>query len=230
MGDRENEYAFVLVANEAKLLYPVLAKIFTHPWVASYQVGFGPPLVRSSERLIRRVKIARSALEKLEAYVEHCLLDEETRARLIGVFRRLMVRRDGGMEAEALDQLSASVLDLVVRLNHPADAPPAVTAAMAAEGIDPAALPAGEGPELMTGRFLVKLADPRNARLLHADAVAEAASDPESALAVELRVPVRARQVFDVFLRVVARDGLFKVVALGEPLAHARTRTDGHKA
>jgi hypothetical protein len=222
-----SEYAYALVIDRAERLHALLQLSFQHPWVASYQIGFGPPLVRSSERLIRRVKEARSALEKLDAYLELCFLNREERGRLLANFRRLVVRRDGPVEAEAMDEMSASVLDLSLRLHHPREAPPAVTESMIREGLPVESLPARMPPEALTGRFLVKLADFRNERLLELEAIDAMVSDLPNALALELRVPDGARSTFAPFLRLLERGGSFTLVEIGDPRSHARVRRDG---
>jgi hypothetical protein len=221
------EYSYALVIERAVDLHALLASLFQHPWVASYQVGFGPPLVRSSEGLIKKVKEAKSALEKLHAYLERCFLDSDERARLAQLFRRLVVRRDGPVEAEAMDEMSAGALDLSVRLHHPREAPPAVVEVMRTSGVALDVLPDRVPPDALSGRFIVKLGDFRNERLLDMEQVDRLTSDAESALALELRIPSGARGLFGPWLRLLEQGGRFKLVEIGDPVAHARVRRDG---
>jgi hypothetical protein len=226
----QGEVAFALVTDDLRKLHPTLVRIFTDRWVASYQIGFGPPLIRANQRLIQRVKASKSALEKLEAYVDCCLLDADERVRLAGTFRRLVVRAQGAVEAEVLDEKSAEVLDLSVRIHRPLDAPEPVALEMEREGIARSAYPARVPPEALTGRFRIKLADPRNERLLHVAAVRAAAQALDRALAIELRVPVGARALFAGFLGRHERAGAFRVVEVGDPVSHAKIGKDGSRS
>lgn len=227
MADEGHEHSFAIVGGALPDLAARLARLFTHPWVASYQVGFGPPLVRSSAKLIERVKSARSALDKLATYLELCVVDEQERARLIDVFRRLAVRRDGPIEAERLDELSARVLELSLRLYHPAHARESVRKEMAERQIDPATLP-DEPPELLSGRILVRLSDPANQRMLAIDEVKRAAGEIAASLAIELRVPAPSRGLYAAWLAqwAAARPDV-RIVELGDPHPHTRVLRDG---
>jgi hypothetical protein len=219
--------AFVFLAPRLEGLGDLLRGAFTHRWVASYQVGFGPPLVKSSPRLAQRLQGARTALDKLEAYLECCVYDEAERVRLATLHRRLTVRRLGPLEAEGLLAASADVLDLSLRLHDLTRAGPEVRAAMEAEGLRPDMFPSDAAPESLAGRFWVHLSDPRNARLLHIDAIRARVEDPETALALELRVPVALGPIYKEWARVLSRDVGLEVVDLGEPPAVARVSRDG---
>lgn len=223
-------YAFAILGRRRRDLVDILRRAFCHPWVASYQVGFGPPLVRSSDRIIARLKETRTALEKLQAYLEVCVLDEEERSRLATLHRRLVVRRQGPVEAEALDAASAEVLDLSLRLHIPARAPEAVADEMARDGVDFKLVDADTPPDVMSGRFLVRLNDPQNRRLLHIPDVAARVRDPDDAVAVELRVPVALRSLWGRWLERFERDTGLVTVDLEEPAAHARVSRDGERA
>jgi hypothetical protein len=217
--------SFVLLAPRLAALPALLEAAFTHPWVASYQVGFGPPLVRSSERLAARLAGAVGALRKLEAYLEVCLLDAE-RLRLAGLHRRLLVRSRGPVEAEELDAASAEVFDLSLRLHDPARARPDVRAAMGAAGSIADELP----PDLLTGRFQLRLLDPAGDRLLHVAAVAAEAAKRGDTAALELRVSVAAYPLWQAWAGdLVDRSG-FAVIDLGEPAPLARVLRDGDRA
>ena len=222
--------SFVFLAPRLDELGHVLARAFAHRWVASYQVGFGPPLIRSSPRLAARLTGARTAIEKLQAYLEVCVYDDEERARLATLQRRLAVRRHGPIEAEALQASSADVLDLSLRLHDITRAAPDVRAAMEAECLDPSVVPADAAPESLASRFWVHLADPRSTRLLHIDAVRARVQDPARALAVELRVPAGLRPIYAAWARVLERDAALSVVDVGEPAAVARVTRDGARS
>src|SRR5688500_8074082 len=139
----------VVSASGLRALSPTLRSLFLHPFVASYQVGFGPPLVRSSPKLIERVKATKSALEKLDVYIDCCLLDEEVRRRLHGLFKKQMVQRRGPLEAEELDEASSEAIDFLVRLHHPAAAPPEVIDRYRHYAIAPGEVSLRAAPETM---------------------------------------------------------------------------------
>ena len=109
-------------------LGPLLKAALQHPWVASYQVGFGPPLINSSMALERSLSSVASAVDKLLAYLEVCFYDEAERTRLAQLHRRMVVQRMGPVEAEVVRTASAEVLDLSLRLHPLLRAPPAVRA------------------------------------------------------------------------------------------------------
>ncbi|MCA9554694.1 MAG: hypothetical protein KC933_31985 [Myxococcales bacterium] len=219
--------SFIFLAPRLHDMGSVLGKAFTHPWVASYQVGFGPPLVKASDRLIDRLRGARTALEKLEAYLECCVYADDERARLASLHRRLTTRRLGPVEAEILQAASADVLDLSLRLHDLTRVRPEVRTEMELEGLTADLFPSDAAPESLAGRFWVHLADPRNTRLLHIDQVRSAVEDPEQALALELRVPAGLRPIYAAWARVLKRDAALEVVDLGEPPALARVSRDG---
>lgn len=222
--------SFVVVAPRLRALTSVLVSAFTHPWVASYQVGFGPPLIRSSDRLLARLKGLPSALEKLAAYLDVCFFDPRERARLASMHRRLLVRRNGPVEAEALAAASAQVIDLSFRLHRVLQAPDAIRREMERAGVQPHWVDAGLAPEDHSARFLIHLFDPCNERLLHADEVARVARGYSEPLAVELRVPVVLSELWWVFFVDYARRSSFRVVDLKEPGSLARVTRDGTRS
>ncbi len=126
-----------------------LVAVMRHPWMATYAVGFGPPLIGANDALKARLETAAGALAKLEAYADTCLVPEKERVRMFWK-HRLRLRSDDRREAS---RRSTEALDLTVRLHHPSTAPAAVRAELAA--LDPA---------LFTGsleaRLLVRLDDP----------------------------------------------------------------------
>jgi len=220
---------FALVADGMLSLPRILRAAFKHPWVASYQIGFGPPLVRATPELASAVREARSALDKLDIYLDRCILDETERTRLATLQRRLLVRRKGPVEAEDLTIASAQSLDLLVRLNVPATAPDAVRDSMVDAGIPIDYVPSNTAPEPLTGRFLVRLHDPRNARLFHLESVA-AKSVGDEGLALELWTPVDYRKIWSAWLTVLAYVAPFEMVEIGAPTAHARVSRDGERS
>jgi hypothetical protein len=222
--------SFAVVAREGgpRALAPTLKRMFSHPWVASYMIGFGPPLIRSSERVIARLKDARGAFDKLDIYVEECLLDEEERRRLMAIHRRSIVRARGPVEAEELDEASAEVIDLSMRLHHPAFAAPAVSQAMRARGIGLDVVPMKSPPEALTARVLVRLADPRGSRLLDTAAVRALVDEPEAAVAIEMRVPPPVRGLYASYLAELGEGIAF--VHFSDPAALARVTRDGERS
>lgn len=214
------------------MLPVVLRAAFEHPWIGSYQIGFGPPLVRSSDHLIHRLAETRSAIDKLETYLHVCVLDREECTRLAAIHRRLLVRRHGPIEAEELDAASTEALDLSLRLHVPTDAPTNARVEMLASGVRFDAPPPGTVPELLTGRFLVRLSDPRNERLLHRQDVASLGTRAgfdvsESALVLELRVPIASADFWEVWVQNFSRKAPAYGIRLGELSSHARTTRDG---
>ena len=222
--------SLVFLAPRRAELFGLLARAFRHPWVASYQIGFGPPLIRSSDPLMRRLAQAKSALDKLEAYLDCCFLEDDERARLAALHRRLLVRRSGPLEAESLAEASADVFDLSLRLHAPLAAPPAARTSMDQAGVDPTWIEADLPPDTLTGRFYLHLFDPRGDRLLHHADVRQAAPDPETALALELRIAVPARPLYQAWAKVFAAETGYRVVDLGEPTSRAKVSRDGERA
>ncbi len=223
------ESSFAILGERRRDLPHLLQEAFAHAWIASYQVGFGPPLVRSSDRIVERLRSSRTALEKLHAYFEVCILDDEERRRLTALHRKLVVKHHGPIEAEALDAASSDALDLMLRIHIPHHAPPKARASMEEAGVDFELVPADTPPEIMSGRFLVRLSDPFHSRLLHMEAVRTLVSDPDAAVALELRVPVALRPLYRVWLEQLERDTGHPFVDLEAPVAHARVSRNGER-
>lgn len=198
-------------------LAALLKSAFSDPWVGSYQIGFGPPVIKSSSTLTDRLKGVLPALEKLEIYLDVCLAEEERR-RLAKLHRALVVRRLGPVEAEAVDEASADVFDLSLRLHTPLRATEPVRASMLAAGVALDWVDEGLAPDSLSGRFYVHLDDPDGERLLSIPEVAQTASK----LAVELRVPIVVRRLFLAWLERRRRDLGAEFVDLGAPASHAR--------
>ena len=223
------ETAFAILGERRRELPDLLSCAFQHPWISSYQVGFGPPLVKSSEAIVRRVKESRTALEKMRGYFEVCILDETERARLADLHRRHVVKQHGPVEAESLDAASASALDLTLRVHIPKLAPEKVAAEMHAAGVDFELVPRDTPPEIMSGRFLVRLNDPYNSRLLYRQDIRAMVSDPEQGVALELRVPVALRTLYGCWLADLAKKSRYGFVDLEDPVSHARISRDGER-
>ncbi|MEL7369779.1 MAG: hypothetical protein AAFN74_12755 [Myxococcota bacterium] len=217
---------FAVVLPGPRAWFDVLSTAFTHPWVISYQVGFGPPLVRAHDRLIDALRSARSALDKLEIYLEHCYLDAHHRRRLAGLHRRLLVRRFGPLEAEAVRSASRDVLDLTVQLYPPSSAPDRVRSAMRAAEIERIG-EVEEAPEHRTGRFWIHLNDPRNYRLMDVDAVRHHVDNPDDQAVLALTVPATGAALFDGWLQQWTKDMKLPVVRLEGPVSVARAYRDG---
>lgn len=227
---RSGVACFVFLGEELSDMTRILTRAFTHPWVASYQIGFGPPLVGSSPTLSTRLKYARSALDKLRAYLELCVFDEARCAQLASMQRRLLTRRLGPVEAEAVRRSSRDVLDLTLRLHHPERAPPDVATDMSACGVVAEDLPRDAPPDSQAARFWVHLDDPRSSRLLHDAEVARAVDDPDRALALELWVPAGLRGLFRIWGQALARDAELLVLDVGAPRSVARVSRDGRRS
>lgn len=177
----------------------LLRAVFSHPWVASYQIGFGPPLLRATPRLTERAKAAPSALDKLDVYLDYLLTDDADRRRMADRVRLIALNRAGRLDAELLDRANDEALDLSVRLHAPAQAPPAVKRAMLESGVSAAPEPPDEAPEALTARITVRLADLGNQGLL-AWAAAGAAG-----WGLELWAPPPASALFRAYLADVAK-------------------------
>lgn len=215
------KHAFTLLAPSLGRLPALLRSAFRHPWIASYQVGFGPPLVGASDRLRRDVRASNGVLEKLEAYFRHCIADDAERRRLADLHRRLIVRRLGPVEAETLDATYADALDLRLCLRRTEDPPPDIDAR------DWAQVAPADPQTDHEGRLLLRLDDPRGERLLHHGAVAEAALDAADDAAIELRVAADAVVAWSRFLADWARTSGHRWVEIGRPLPHAKQVEDG---
>ncbi|MBI2375978.1 MAG: hypothetical protein HYV07_18435 [Deltaproteobacteria bacterium] len=157
--------SIVFVFENGADLPELLEHAFSHPWVTTYQIGFGPPLVRASAKLVERLKGARTTFDKLREYVSCCVLDREECRRLADLHIKLLARRFGPLEAEDVDRYSADALDLSLRLFDLGRAPPEVVASMRAAKLD-TKWPAELGFDDLGARFLVRLSDPRNLRML----------------------------------------------------------------
>lgn len=217
---KAGQTSFVLVGPGTRSqLHELLSAAFTDPWVGSYQVGFGPPLIKSSDRLTQRLKGVLPALEKLSIYLEVCLAEEERR-RLAKLHRALLVRRLGPVEAEMVDESSADVFDLSLRLHSPLRAPPAVRASMLEAGVGLDWVDEGLAPDSSSGRFFVHLDDPDGERLLSIPEVGATGAG----LAVELRVPIVMRRLFLAWLERRHRETGARFVDLGAPASHAKVR------
>ncbi len=230
MGSSQQASIILLSRGGVSSLPLLLRSAFTDSWVASYQIGFGPPIVRCSDRVREEAKNTRSVLEKLDVYLRCCYLDPAESRRLAQAQRRLLVRRLGPLEAEGIDLASAQVLDLSIRLHAPAVAPPSVRVNMQKYEVDEDWVPVGSPPELLSGRFLIHLHDPQNRRLLQVEKVQELLKeDAESALAVELRFPVQMYSLWRCWLQKWREGGDFLGVDLGEPKSHAIAHRNGQQ-
>lgn len=215
------KHAFTLLAPNLRRLPALLRSAFAHPWVGSYQVGFGPPLVSASAELRTEVRAANGVLEKLDIYFRRCILDEPERRRLALLHRRLVVRRLGPVEAETLDETFADALDLRLCLRRAGDPPPDL------DGPTWARLAPADPDTDHEGRFILRLDDPRGERLLHHESVAAAARDGEHDAALELRVAADTVDAWIAWLQDWARTSGHRWVELGRPLPHARQVEDG---
>ncbi len=220
--------SFVMVAESPMRMPGVLRAAFEHPWVASYQIGFGPPLVRATPELTERVRGARSVLEKLDVYLEICLLDPEQRSRLASAHQRLITRARGPVEAEELDAASTDALDLSLRLSVPSTAPPKAQPSLQAARVDPEIIPRDAAPECLSGRFYVRLSDPFGQRLLEVPEVGALADRRfTDALAIELRADPTYGWYWEMWLEDLANHVPIAWTSLGDPVSRARRSQDG---
>jgi hypothetical protein len=200
----------------------LLRSALTDEWIGSFQVGFGPPLVRSSERLIERLAGTGAALDKLDAYLACCILDEGERQRLAAEHRRLVVRRLGPVEAETLDRTAGDALDLRIRLKGAESPPPDIIPE------DWKDLPRLDGSE-EEARFLIRLDDPSGARWLSADEVSEVSGQNECDLVVELRVDARSRELWTAWAESWSRRSGYPALTGFELRPHARVIRNGER-
>lgn len=200
---------FAFVGRAPEDLGRMLRATVTHSWVASYQVGFGPPLLRATPKLTERTKATNSALEKLDVYLEFLLGDERERKRLADRLRLIALNKSGRLEPELLDHANNQALDLSFRLHHPAASPPAVKREMLEAGVSSAPELTGDGPEALTARFCLRLSDPQNRGLL-----AWVGSSPDL-WALEIWVPTGPSALFGAHLADVATKGGFECQRAG---------------
>ena len=223
----EPVYVLGLVAQDMRALPRIFRAAFSHPWVDTYQIGFGPPLVGSSTVLSQRAKECTSAIEKLELYLEHCIIDAEECQRLAELQRRLVVRRFGPVEAESLREASRQALDLRIRLKSPRVASKEILSSMTSMQLDTEQI-ASSSIEAFAAHFLIRLDDPRNTRLFD---LPELNLDPafqnEDTCVVELRTRPECRDYWAAFLKVLAEVAPFEMARIGDPRAWAKVSRDG---
>ncbi len=214
------KHVLVLFSDDLGALPRLLEASFVHPWVASYQIGFGPPVLGSSPALKRRAH-GLSALQKLELYLTRCVLDDRERQRLVLLHRKLVVQRRGPVEAESLDEAATEVIDLRARLRRRGEPPRGAS--------DGEWFPSDWPSDCaeFEGRFHLRLDDPRGERLLHHELVASAAGGHR--LALELRIDPSARIAWAHWANDLCRDSDYRWFELGRPLSHARRTDDGSR-
>jgi hypothetical protein len=224
-----NVYVFALVTDDAKALPRILRAAFTHAWVEGYQIGFGPPLVHSTPALTERVRACGSALEKLEVYLEQCILDAEECKRLAELQRRLLVRRLGPVEAESLTEASRQALDLRIHLKSPSGASPELRASLTSMKLDLKKLSESQKPAL-DGHFIIRLNDPKNTRLRQ---LPELSSKHEftgpDVTVLELRTVVTCREYWAAFLQDLSSAEECTMVDIADPRAWAKVSRDGRQ-
>jgi len=143
-----------------KLAERVIAAM-RHPWIASYTIGFAPPLARFNTQVVAALPGAKGAFDKLEIYVRHVLLDVNAAADLARKQVALQVRLRGPIDLADVSDRSHEALDLELRLHHLSTAPAKVADEMREAGIT-------EVPrEQLESLFLVRLDDPFGALLGH---------------------------------------------------------------
>lgn len=184
---------YALISHEPRAQGRVLRAAFAHPWVASYQIGFGPPLLRATPRLTELGKAADSALAKLDVYLDFLLAEERERRRMSDRLRIIALNRHQRLDAELIDRANNEALDLSLRLHAPAAAPPAVKRAMLEAGISSAPDPMDQAPEALTARICLRLADFDDSGLIE-----WVGADP-AAWALEFWLPPPAEALFEAF-------------------------------
>jgi hypothetical protein len=220
-------YVFALIADNLENLPRIFRAAFTHPWVESYQIGFGPPLVRSTKALTERTKECASAIEKLSVYLEECIIDQDECKRLADLQRRLVVRRFGPVEAESLSEASRQALDLRIRLKSPLTASPEILASFESHKL--ALNEISESNRAALGaHFLIRLDDPRNVRYFDLPELGLAEHlDKTKTCALELRVPVACRDYWATYLKVLSDIAPFTMAEIGDPRSWAKVSRDG---
>jgi hypothetical protein len=209
---------FALIGDRPEVLPKVLRAAFSHKWVSTYQIGFGPPLLKSNERVRAALQGVTRALDKLDAYLVHCILDAVECRRLAELHRQLVTRRLGPVEAETVALASSDALQLELRVNQPGRPSIPVTETP---------------PEALSARFLIRLSDPLNSRLLDVAAAAEAAKGLNDPWALELRAPASFRALYAMWIDEL-KESLesttpVRTVDLGAPSAHARVIRNGER-
>ena len=223
----EQVYVFALIVDNLESLPRVFRAAFTHPWVESYQIGFGPPLVRSTETLTQNVRACESAIEKLSVYLEHCIIDQAECRRLAELQRRLVVRRFGPVEAESLSEASRQALDLRIRLKSPLTATPEILASFESYKL-PLDKIAESARADLGAHFLIRLDDPRNVRYFDLPELGLSEDRDYSQICVlELRTPVACRAYWAAYLQILSEIAPFTMAEVGDPRSWAKVSRDG---
>ena len=225
----EQVYVFALIAEGLESLPRIFRAAFTHPWVESYQIGFGPPLVRSTKVLTERAKECSSAIEKLSVYLEECIIDQDECKRLAELQRRLVVRRFGPIEAESLSVASKQALDLRIRLKSPLTVAPEILDSLKSNKLDIKGIIESKRTDL-EAYFLIRLDDPRNVRCFELPELGLAQNENKAqTCVVELRTPVACRDYWSTYLKVLSEIAPFRMAEIGDPRSWAKVSRDGRR-
>lgn len=218
------EVAFALIGGGGlDGLLPLIQAPLQSAWVAETTLGFGPPVAHATPELV--ASRGQAPLERLALHIRVCLGDDGFRTQLLQRARARLVRQSGGpVEAEALEAVEARAFELALRLYAPEDAPPGVRALMRRAGVQRFE---GSG-EARSAQLRLRLSDPLGQRILHAAPVAAAAEGLHRPVALEMRVPVEGRALFQRWtVELEAEFSGLRVVDLGDPTSRVRTRQDG---
>lgn len=225
MNDKPT-YVFGLLLQNSAAASSVLRSLFRHPWVDNYRVDFGPPLVRSSEALIEQLRNAKDAIDKLSIYFDTCILNPQECRRLAEVQRKQVVRRLGPVEAEALAKASRQAIDLRLSLTPFLSARPDIQESMRKSGLDETNT-SDVTREQLGAYFLIRLDDPRNARVFEMPEVRPEIASTEEAVFLELRTTVNARAYWKAFLETLSLVTSFQPIEIGDPRSWAKVTRDG---
>lgn len=220
-------YVFGLLLRHPRAASSVLRALFRHPWVDSYRIDFGPPLVRSSPELTERIRNSKDTLDKLFIYLDTCILNADECRRLAEIQRKQVVRRLGPVEAEALAEASRQAIDLRLSLVPFAVAAPDVKASMKRSGLNEANTQELTREQL-GAYFLIRLDDPRNARAFDVSQVkSRLGTQVDDAVLLELRTTVNARSYWKAYLETLSLVTSFEPIEIGDPLSWAKVKRDG---
>jgi hypothetical protein len=92
---------------------------YNAPFVAECEFTYGAPLFKATDAIKQRVREARDALQKFDAYFELGILDEAQRTQLAAAFRQRYLKAHPRSEGSDVFLASGDVLQFTFELSQP---------------------------------------------------------------------------------------------------------------